>query len=73
MSKDGSSARLYFSHHGTHYALKVTDPNAAIILNGSLVAEIDYAIICVSLAPKFFNEFASEDQHFKLVASIMLL
>lgn len=73
MNKDGCSARLYFSYQGIHYALKVTDPNVANILNGMPTVEIEDAIICVSLAPKFFNDIACEYQHFKLVASIILL
>ena len=73
MGKDGCSARLYFSYHGTNYGLKVTHPNVNVILNGESSVEIDDAIVCVSLAPKFFNEYATEYQHFKLIASIMLL
>jgi hypothetical protein len=73
LNKEGKSARLYFVYHGANYALKVTDPNVHAILNGSSSIDIEEAIICVSLCPSWHNDFAGEDQHFKVVASIILL
>ena len=65
--------RSLFSYHGVTYTLNVTDPNVHNILNGADTLNIKEAIICVSLCPSFYNNFASEYQHFKVVASIILL
>lgn len=65
--------RANFSYHGINYSLNVTDPNVHNILKDSTVVKINKAVACISLAHKYFNSYAKEFQHFKLVASIILI
>ena len=65
--------RSFFSYRGVNYSLNVTDPNVDSFLNGANAVDIKDVLICVSLCPSFFNNHAGEYQHFKVVASIILL
>ena len=62
--------RLYFSYHGIHYDLPVTDPRITTEIvqkHGSIVND---AIACISLTQPFSGMYQPTPYHYKLVATL---